>query len=125
MGVVLVALVAVVASVTTLVWRAGYGPEALTATATGTSAGMVVGLAVSGIVVYRRFGTFWPWLSLLRVAVAAGVAVTAGRFMPMVGKLVTLGECVGVLVIYLVVLAVLREFKGEDIARLKQVLRRG
>ncbi|MBW2277101.1 MAG: hypothetical protein JRF63_06385 [Deltaproteobacteria bacterium] len=44
LGVVLVALLAVVASVTILVWRAGPGPEALTATAMGTSAG----LATSG-----------------------------------------------------------------------------
>jgi O-antigen/teichoic acid export membrane protein len=125
LGVVLGALVAVVVSVFTLVSKSGPGPESLTATAGGTSIGMVVGLVISGIVVYRRFGTFWPWLSLLRVGVAAGVAVTAGRFMPMLGKLVTLGECVAVLIIYLVVLALLREFKSEDVARLKQVIRRG
>jgi O-antigen/teichoic acid export membrane protein len=125
LGVVLGALVGVVLGVTILVWLSGPGPESLTATATGTSAGMVVGLAISGIVVYRRFGTFWSWLSLLRVAAAAGVAVTAGRLMPMLGKAVTLGECVGVLVVYLVVLVLLREFNAEDVARLKQVLRKG
>jgi O-antigen/teichoic acid export membrane protein len=125
MGVVLAALVAVVVAVTALVWSAGPGPQALTATAAGTSAGMVVGLAVSGVVVYRRFGTFWPWLSVLRVAVAAGVAIGAGRFLPEAGKLITLGECVAVLLVYFVVLALLREFKREDIAQLMQVLRRG
>jgi len=125
LGVVLASLAAVVACVTTLVSLSGPGPESLTATAAGTSTGMVVGLVISGIVVYRRFGTFWPWISLLRVAAAAAVAVTAGRFMPMAGKAVTLVECVAVLAIYVVVLTLIREFTGQDAARLKQVLRRG
>ena len=124
--VVLVALVAVVGGVIGLVSLAGPGPEALTATAAGSTAGMTVGLVVAGFAVHRRFGTFWPWLSVLRVALAAGVAIALGRLvLPFAGKLITLGECVAVLVVYFAVLALLREFTGEDVKRLKTVLRRG
>ncbi len=125
MSVVLVSLAAVVGAVLFLVTRSGPGIESLAATATGTTIGMVVGLAASGIVVHRRFGTFWPWLSVLRVIIAAALAMTAGHFMPDAGKVFTLVECIGVLLVYFVTLVAMREFGREDFDQLKQVLKRG
>lgn len=124
MAVVLVGLAAVVGAVATLVTLAGQGDEVLVATATGTSVGMGAALLVCGILVKRRFGTFWPWLSMLRIAIASGCAITAGYFMPEAGKLVTIVECVAVLVVYLLILVITRELDGEDMGQLKQVLKR-
>ncbi len=125
MAVVLVGTAVMIGSVFTLVTLAGSGPGVLPAAATGTTIGMFAALLVCGIMVHRKFGTFWPWLSILRVAVAAGVAIGAGHFMPVMGKVVTLGECIGVMVIYFVVLLATREFGKEDFSQLKQVLKRG
>lgn len=125
MLVVLAGLVAVIGGVVTTIYATGSGTGVLGATAVGTSVGMGVALLVCGVLVYRRFKTFWPWLSMLRIVIAAGVAVGAGHFLPVAGKFITLLECVGVLVVYLVVLVVTREFDGEDLAQLKQVLKRG
>jgi hypothetical protein len=87
---------------------------------------MVIGLALSAVFVYRRFGTFWPWATAFRVAIAGAVAVTIGRlFLPNAGKIITLGECVLVLVIYLIVLIATLEFRKEDLRQLKQILKRG
>jgi hypothetical protein len=123
---VAIALLAVIGAVWLFVRTASPGPDMLTATATGTATGMVIGLVISAIIVYQRFGTFWPWASALRVVIAGAVAVTIGRlFLPDAGKIITLGECVLVLVIYLVVLIVTREFRKEDLQQLKQILKRG
>jgi O-antigen/teichoic acid export membrane protein len=120
-AVVLISLVSLVVGVLILAFNAGPGTEVLAAAATGTSIGMVVGLIASGIMVTRRFGTFWPWATAMRVFVAAGVAIGAGYFMPDAGKVMTLIECTGVLLIYFVVLVVTREFVGEDLDYLRQI----
>jgi O-antigen/teichoic acid export membrane protein len=119
-------LCAVIAAVVVSIYRAGYGPEALAATATGTAVGMGIGVIISGIVVYKRFGTFWPWGSAIRVAIAGAATIAVGRFfMPDAGKLITLVECIGIFVLYFVLLGIIREFKKEDLAQLKQVISRG
>jgi succinoglycan exporter len=126
MIVVVTTLVAIVAAVTLVAKTAEPGPGILKATAIGTSTGMAIGLALSAVFVYRRFGTFWPWATAFRVAIAGAVAVTIGRlFLPNAGKIITLGECVVVLVIYLVVLIATMEFRREDLQQLKQILKRG
>ena len=96
----------------------------LTRTAVGTSLGMLITLVISLRSVYLQFKACIPVLTLLRVAVAAGAAIAAARFMPGEGKLMTLIHCIGVLVIYFGILAAVKEFKQADIDRLKQVLHR-
>ncbi len=123
--VVLASLAALVGAVFALVMRSGPGIESLSATATGSSIGMVVGLAVSGVVVYRRFGTFWPWLSVLRILIAGAAAMVVGHYLPVAGKMLTIVECVIVLLTYFVALIAMREFGREDINQLRQVIGRG
>ncbi|MCP4196468.1 MAG: oligosaccharide flippase family protein [Proteobacteria bacterium] len=126
MAAVAIALLAVIGAVWLFLRTANPGPDTLTATAVGTATGMAIGLVVSAVIVYQRFGTFWPWATAFRVAIAGAVAVTIGRlFLPNAGKIITLGECVLVLVIYLVVLIATLEFRKEDLRQLKQILKRG
>jgi O-antigen/teichoic acid export membrane protein len=126
MAVVTIALFAIIGAIWLFLGTADPGADTLTTTATGTSTGMVIGLAVSAVMVYRKFGTFWPWGTAFRVAISGAVAVTTGRiFLPNAGKIVTLGECILVLVIYLVVLVATMEFRKKDLEHLKQILKRG
>ncbi|MDJ0763471.1 MAG: oligosaccharide flippase family protein [Myxococcota bacterium] len=126
MAVVLVTLIAVVTSVTLSLKFSGLGPSALKATAIGSTIGMGFGLVVSGIVVYHRFGTFWPWMTGFRVLLAVTAAVSLGRYvLPDAGKVVTLAECIAVVVVYFLVLVTLREFSREDMDQLRQIFSRG
>jgi len=86
-----------------------------------TSGAMLVGAGLSGFVLWRRLGAFIPALSLVRIAVATTAAVTAGRFVPLTGKLMTLAEAVVVGVVFLVVLIATRELGARDLAAIKAV----
>ena len=122
LGVVLATLIAVTAGVLLFIYRAGPNDDALTAAAAGSAAGMTVGMVLSGIVVYRQFGAFLPWRSAVRIVVASGIALFAGRMMPNLGKVVTLAECAAVFALYLVVLIVIREFKKQDAEQLRRIV---
>lgn len=122
MVVVLTTLAAVVGGVFLFVYRAGPNDSALTAAASGSAAGMTVGMILSGIIVYRQFGAFIPIASAVRIGVAATIALTVGNFMPHMGKAATLAECVAVFVVYITVLIVIREFKRQDLEQLKRIL---
>jgi stage V sporulation protein B len=98
--------------------------------ASAQSLAFVVGFALVGVTLRRLFGAFLPGATALRVAVAAAVAWGVGRFLPVAkgGKLVVTAiagvECLVVLALFLVVLAVLKEFTAEDRAKVRKVLRR-
>ncbi|MBN2530947.1 MAG: polysaccharide biosynthesis C-terminal domain-containing protein [Deltaproteobacteria bacterium] len=98
--------------------------EILTRTASGTSIGMGIALSLSLVFIYREFKAFIPPLSLLRVILAAATAIGAAQFFPGDGKMMTLVHCIGVLIIFFGILGVTREFNGEDLTQLKQVLNR-
>jgi O-antigen/teichoic acid export membrane protein len=118
-------LAVAIASVYALVTHAGHGPGALAAAATGSGIGWAAALLVCGLLVWRRFRAFVPWPTALRVAAAGGVAGVLGHFLPVKGKVFTLAEAVAVLVVYFIVLAVLREFRKDDVLKLKKILGRG
>jgi len=125
LAVVSIGLVVAISAVYLLVGRAGHGPEALAAAATGSGIGWVAALGVCGILVWRRFKAFVPWASALRVALAGAAAVAVGHFLPVQGKIFTLAEVAAVLVVYLLALAVLREFSRDDLAKVRKILGRG
>lgn len=122
--IVLTTLAAVVSCVSLFVYRAGPNDSALTAAAAGSAAGMLVGTVLSGVVVYRQFGAFIPTASAVRIVVAAAVTLFVGRQMPNLGKIATLAECAAMFVLYLAILAIIREFKKQDIEQLKRILSR-
>ncbi|MBN2716471.1 MAG: polysaccharide biosynthesis C-terminal domain-containing protein [Deltaproteobacteria bacterium] len=96
----------------------------LTRTAFGTALAMLITLVISLWFVYKQFKAQIPWMSLIRVAIAAALAIGAAQVMPGSGKLITLVHCIGVLVVYFGILAATREFNSEDVSQLKQVMRR-
>jgi O-antigen/teichoic acid export membrane protein len=100
------------------------GADVLARTAIGTALGMGIALIISLIFVYQQFKATIPLVSAVRVVVASAIAILVAQFLPGEGKLMTLVHCVSVLVIYLGILGILKEFNGEDKAQLKQVLNR-
>jgi stage V sporulation protein B len=55
-----------------------------------TSGAMVVGAVLTGLALRRAIGAFVPVASVLRIALAAGVAIAVGRALPLHGKLLAL-----------------------------------
>ncbi|MBI2893867.1 MAG: oligosaccharide flippase family protein [Deltaproteobacteria bacterium] len=100
------------------------GVAGLSATATATTIGMVLGCVVAAALVWRVFRALVRPVTLARVAVAAGVALGVGRLAPDMGKLATLAAAVGVLLLYVVTLVVLGELGREDLRVLSRIARR-
>lgn len=86
---------------------------------------MALGLVISTFFLYRRFRAAFPLLTVLRTAVATAVVIGVGRLLPTLGKLFTLGESALIFVLFLLVLALLGEFRREDVAKFARVFRRG
>jgi stage V sporulation protein B len=89
------------------------------ATVTGTA--MLVGAIAGGVVLKNRLGAFLPLASLVRIAIATGVAIVAGRFLPLHGKLMSLVEAVIVGMIFVVVLVATGELGKRDLEAIKAV----
>lgn len=107
-----------------LVPRAASGYDALSRAAWATAGSMAVGTTLCAVLLHRAFGAAISPLSVLRILLALAAALTVGHFIPEVSKLVTLGECVLIFVVYLVVLFALGELRREDTARFARLLRR-
>lgn len=117
-------LVAVVALCWTIIPMASTPSGALTAGAIGASGGMLVGWFVVSVVLRRQFGATTPALTTLRVLLSAGGAVALGRFLPHTSRVVTLLECLLVVLCFGLGLLLTRELGREDWERLMRVLRR-
>jgi stage V sporulation protein B len=98
--------------------------DALVHAAWATSGAMLLGMLLSTALVYRCFSAGFPLASILRIIIAMAAAFAVGCFVPERSKLVTVAECVLVLVVYAGVLVALREFKSEDVARFLRVFAR-
>ena len=104
--------------------RAGTPEQALRVAALASSGSMAAGALLSTLLLFHKFRAGFSLPSVVRVGIAMAVVLVAGHFIPEVSKLVTFGECVLLLVAYYAVLALLREFKPDDLARFKRVLSR-
>lgn len=108
-----------------LVPRAATPHAALELAAWATSSSMALGLLVSTFFLYRRFRAAFPLLTVLRTLLAMAIAMAVGHVLPDLGKVVTLGESMLIFVLFFVVLALLGEFRREDVAKFARVFRRG
>ncbi len=118
----LVTLVAASAANWTLIQGAASPMAALQLAAWATSGAMAIGMLVSAALLFRRFAASLSLAVVLRVVVAMAAAMAVGWAWPEHSKLVTLVECWAVMGAYYVVLVVLREFSGEDLAKFKRVI---
>lgn len=84
-----------------------------------TSGAMLLGAIATGGVIKRRLGAFIPFRSVVRIAVAASVAVVVGRALPLHGKIMTLVEAAIVAIAFLLVLVVTGEIGRRDLAAIK------
>jgi stage V sporulation protein B len=100
------------------------GPELLLACASATAISMLVGAGLGGFFLRRHLGAFLPLASLVRVCLAAAVALAVGRAIPFSSKLGTLVEAAIVGLSFLAALAVTRELTGADLRRVTSIARR-
>jgi stage V sporulation protein B len=89
-----------------------------------TTGAMVVGAIASGWVLHRQLGAFLPIASVVRIAVATGVAIAVGRALPGGAKLLTLVDAVVVGASFLAVLVITRELGRRDLEAIKAVRRK-
>ena len=82
------------------------------------------GLFLGAAVLWRSYGPPIPLGTTVRVLGIGTALVLAGRQLPEMGKIASLGMLVGVGICYLLALILTREFGEEDKARLMRVLRR-
>ena len=89
--------------------------------ALSTLISMAGGFLIAFGYLYTIYKAAIPRSTLLRVALSAGAVVASGWLLPPMGKLITLGKCLVLGLLYFGILLLLREFKREEWSRLKQV----
>ncbi len=97
------------------------GRDVLLGAACVTGVAMVIGATITGIALQRRLGAFLPILSIVRVAIAIGVAMAVGYVIPFRTPLMTLVEAAVVGLVFLVVLVATRELGKADLATIVAV----
>jgi len=101
-----------------------FGPELLWRTATATSSALLVGTLVAGYWVWRTAKALAPPISVLRVVAATAATIAFARILPYHGKIATVAMSALVAVVYLALLAVLRELGRNDVRLIANVVRR-
>lgn len=107
-------------------WVGGtpFGPEILRRTALSTSAGLVLSTSCAALLVARATGAVVDKLTAARVAGSLAVAIFVARRLPVAGKVVTLLECVAVVLVYAACLAATRELGPADVAVVSGIVHR-
>jgi len=100
-----------------------YGPDLLMRTATSTAVGLLLATVVAAWLVHRTAGAVGSPLTLLRVAVALGLAIGLGRWLPEPGKLMTLVYAALLAVTFTAVLIITGELGRADLALLRRVVK--
>ncbi len=117
-----VAVTLVVALCYLRVRGAPFGADLLLLTAEATAAGLFVATLSAAFFVYRAAGAVAPPLALLRVLLAAAVAITVGRLLPHAGKILTPAYAVVVAAAYMLILLVSRELGSTDLHTIRAVV---
>lgn len=100
------------------------GPAMLVAAASASALGMAAGLAGALVYLRKEFRGGPPLASVVRVLVAAGIALAVGHFFPGKGKIANLLAVAVVGVVYLGALIALGEFGPQDREKFRKILRR-
>jgi O-antigen/teichoic acid export membrane protein len=101
-------------------------PEALLTWAGGcTLVAFAAGTALGVGALWRQYGAPIPLMSVVRVGTVGTGLVIAGRAIPDLGKIGSIGVAVAIGVAYLIALFIAREFNAEDRARVAKIFRRG
>lgn len=100
------------------------GAPMLNAAAAATAIGMAAGFAAALVYLKRRFAAGPPLATVVRVSVAAVLAIAAGRFLPGQGKIVALVALALAGLIFLGALIALGEFGPQDRAKFRKILSR-
>ncbi len=97
-------------------WALRMGQDPLLAAAAASTAAMGFGCAAALIDLRLHFGASLPVATALRSLIAAAIAISLGRLVPLQGKL-ALGGCIVGGVIFLAVLFALRELSLPELRR--------
>ena len=89
-----------------------------------TTAAMFMGVLLGLGALWRLFGAGVPVLSVLRVGAAAAAVVGVAQVLPPTGRLLTVGKCVLLALVYGGVLLASRELGRSDWARVRNVFAR-
>lgn len=117
-----VAVVLVAALCYLRVRGAPFGEQLLLYTAQATAAGLFVATLSAAFFVHRAAGAVAPLLTLIRVLLGVGVAVTLGRLLPHAGKIITPVYAGLVALAYLAILLVSRELTAADLTTVRAVV---
>ncbi len=104
--------------------HAPFDPDLLWKTAVSTSSGLLLATLAAGWLVHRTAHATVKPLSLVRVGVSMAIAITLGRNLPYLGKLVTIGYAGAIGLVYALLLVGTRELGRHDLELVKAVLRR-
>lgn len=110
---------------TTVMVDAASAEALLTRAAVCTLVAFAFGTFLGLIALWRAYGAPVPLMSVLRVGLVGAGLVFAGRALPAMGKLGSIGLAVAIGLAYLVALFLVREFDAEDRARFAKIIRRG
>lgn len=113
-----------IVTVRTLMLSSPVGPKALTGAAMGTLAGTATATAAASLLVYKLFGPFLSWRTLVRLGVATTGAILAGLSIDPGSKLLALASVALSGVTYLLLILVTREITGADLGRLRGLVRK-
>lgn len=120
-GIAATALGFIVLGIHTAIHKTGIGEKALEATAWGTTLGIGFALLLAGTTVFFRFGTFIPWKSCARAAVAATAAFGAAYVCPSHNALGALVALTAGFFAYVAALFITQELGKEELYYLKRL----
>lgn len=100
-----------------------FGEVLLFRTATATSVGLFLATLSAGVLVYRVAGAVVAPLSVVRVLIAVGIAVSVGQMLPDGGALLTIASAAALALGYVVILIASREIGRRDLALVLRVLK--
>ncbi len=87
----------------------------ITGAAMASSLGWTVGLILTGIYLYRKFGSFIPVSTGVRSIIAGGVGYYTGTLMPFTGFFRIIGGSAAVIIAYFIVIFITAELGMNDI----------